>query len=173
MTYAEAILPIAQEEINNKSDVTKQYEQFQADYRKYFVNRHLESSKGQLRALVFEKKQQGDIDEELEERLEERLAEWEEKRPGKIAMRESFRAESAFARNIFMACGILKLMSVSTGKSCPGCDAMDGQIVGIQDVILPVGAQHQGAEGPINIESNCYHPPYHDGCDCSIVAVME
>lgn len=168
-SYADSILPIAQEEINSNLDVSATYENFQKEYRDYFVERHVQSSRGQLRAVVINAQKEGKDETEA---IEKRLSEWEEKRPGKISMRESIRAESAFTRSVFGMCGILKIMSVTLGaKPCPYCTALDGMIIGIDQVFLSKGVfQPEGAEVPLTITHNYSHPPYHDGCVCGIVA---
>ena len=169
-SYAEAILPIAQEEIKNETEIGPRYQQFQAQYRGSFVNRHLESSQSQLRTVV---QQAQDEEQDLAGMLEQRLVEWEEKRPAKISMRESLRAENAFTRQVLVLCGITKIMSVSYGKSCPYCNDLDGKVIGIEENFLTPGDfQPEGAERPLTVTSDHSHPPYHDGCDCGIVAGM-
>jgi len=168
-SYADAILPVAQDEINSDLDIFTTYQSFEKDYRGSLVERHIQSSKGQLRAVVIDAQKAGESEAEA---VEGRLTEWEEKRPGKISMRESIRGENAFAKSVFALCGIVKIMSVALGsKSCPYCAALDGTIIGIDQVFLPKGDfQPEGAESPLNVTHNCSHPPYHDGCLCAIVA---
>jgi len=166
--YADAVLPVAQEEINSSLDISPQYSNFEKEYREYFVNRHIKSSQGQLRSVIREAQQ---AKENEEEAIERRLAEWEEKRPGKISMRETVRAESAFAKSVFALAGITKIVSVSFGKSCPYCNALDGMVIGIDQFFLKQGEfQPEGADEPLTVTSNRSHPPYHDGCDCGIMA---
>lgn len=167
-SYAEAVLPIAQTEINSEAEIGPQYEQFQREFREYFVGRHVDSSRGQLRSIVLEAQQAG---KEPADAIEARLSEWEQKRPGKIAMRESLRAESAFARSIFALSGIAKIRSVYYGKNCPYCRALHGRVIGISEFFLTKGEfQPEGADRPLIVTGNRSHPPYHDGCDCGIEA---
>jgi len=169
-SYADAIQPIALQEIGSEVDVSVQYNRFTADYRESFVKRHVDGSKGQLRAVIKDAEEQHlDVAEALETRLDE----WTEKRPDKIAMRESMRAENAFTRSVFALAGITQLMSVSSSNPCPYCEALNGKVVGIEKPFLGVGEfQPEGADGPLKITSNHFHPPYHDGCECSIMAVI-
>ena len=169
-SYAETILPVALQEIGSEMDIGIQYDRFQSQYRESFVRRHIKGSQGQLRAVIEGAEEQH---ENVAEAVEERLGEWEEKRSGKISMRESVRAENAFTRSVFALAGITQLISVSYGKSCPYCNDLDGKIVGIDQPFLLEGLfQPEGADGPLNITSNHFHPPYHDGCDCGIMAVI-
>ena len=86
-------------------------------------------------------------------------------------MRESIRGENAFTRSVFALCGIVKIMSVAFGKSCPFCADLDGKIIGIDQVFLPKGDfQPDGADAPLTVTHSCSHPPYHDGCMCGLVA---
>ena len=168
-SYADAIQPVALQEIGSEVDVSVQYNRFTADYRESFVKRHVDGSKGQLRKVIKEAEEQHlDVAEALDTRLDE----WAEKRPGKIANRESMRAENAFTRSVFALAGITQLISMSSGKPCPYCDELNGKVVGIEKPFLGVGDfQPEGADGPLNISSNHFHPPYHDGCECGIMAV--
>jgi len=167
-SYATAILPIAQEEINNDSDIAPQYMDFQREYREYFAKRHIISSREQLEAVIRDAQKEGTDEREA---LEQRLTEWEEKRPGKIVMRETIRSESAFTRSVFALCGIMKIRSIASGDSCPYCQALDGKVIGIDEYFLPKGDfQPDGAEKPLTVSNNYSHPPYHDGCQCQIEA---
>jgi len=168
-SYADAISPIALEEIGSEVDVGIQYDRFKSQYRESFVKRHVDGSQGQLKAVIRDAEEQH-LD--VAEALEERLAGWEETSPGKIAERESLRAENAFTRSVFALAGITHLVSMSYDKSCPYCEELNGKVVGIEQPFLSAGSfQPDGADGPLNITSNHFHPPYHDGCDCGIMAV--
>jgi len=165
-SYAEAILPVAQEEAGSDADISTEFDRFQADYQSNFASRHIRSSEGQLRAVV---KQAQNQEESEIDAVNQRLDEWEEKRPGKISMRETIRGESAFTKSIFALSGISKIRSVAFGKSCPYCAALDGAVIEIQRFFLEPGEfQPEGAEKPLIVTSARGHPPYHDGCDCGI-----
>jgi len=167
-SYATDVLPIAQEEINSDSDIAPQYLEFQREYREVLAQRHVISSREQLKAIIRDAQKEGESEPEA---LEQRLTEWEEKRPGKIVMREMVRAENAFTRSVFALCGIMKIRSIAYGDSCPYCQDLDGKVIGIDEYFLPKGDfQPEGAERPLTVTSNHSHPPYHDGCDCGIGA---
>ena len=168
-SYAEAILPIAEEEVGSDADLKAQMDAFLSGadgYHDTFVRRHLRHSQGSLRAAVTEA-------EDPEAAAEEVLEGWQELRPERLRLHESIRAESAFARNVFVLAGVTKLVSVSYGKSCPYCLALDGKVIEIQGAFLEPGDfQPEGAERPLTVTSIRRHPPYHDGCDCGIEASM-
>lgn len=164
--YAGAIIPVSQDEINSESDITAMMQEFEREYLEYFISRHINSSRGQILALMNDNQ---DADVLIDEIILDRMSEWEEKRPGKIVMHETIRAESAFARNVFKLCGISKLVSYSIGKSCPYCNALDGVVIGIDDSFLQPGDfQPEGADEPLTVSTPKKHPPYHGGCDCGI-----
>ncbi|HUT87827.1 MAG TPA: phage portal protein [Candidatus Heimdallarchaeota archaeon] len=163
-SYAAAILPIAQQEINSDADIAPRYEQFGQQYREAFVLRHVGQSRGQLRAAALEA-------EDAEIEIEQLLTDWEGARPGKIVQHESVRAENAFARSVFALAGVVKIRSVAYGKSCPYCSALDGRVIGIEEAFLTEGDfQPEGADRPLTVTSTYNHPPYHGGCDCGIEA---
>jgi HK97 family phage portal protein len=167
-SYADALLPVAKEEIQSEADIDTEYQRFQHDYKEVFVSRHIDSSVGQIKNVVSEAQQNG---EDPGEALTQRMDEWEEKRPGKITMRETIRAENAFAKAVFAAAGITKIRSVHLGKSCPYCRALDGTVIDIKGNFLTKGEfQPDNADEPLIVTGNRSHPPYHDGCDCTIAA---
>jgi len=166
-SYAEAILPIAEEETGSDADLKAQMDAFLSGaggYRDTFVYRHIRHSRGSLAGAVTDA-------EDPEIAAEAALEDWQELRPERLRVHESIRAESAFARNVFVLAGISKLVSVSYGKSCPYCLALDGKVIEIQGAFLEPGDfQPEGADRPLVVTSIRRHPPYHDGCDCGVEA---
>lgn len=167
-SYSSALLPVVQDEIASSFDIDTRFAIFLKEYTDYFTNRHVNSSKNQLNALYRKALEEA---QDVFEELEARLIEWEEKRADKIVMRETVRTENAFAKTVFAFCGIAKIRSVAFGDSCPFCDALDGMVIGIEEKFLSAGEfQPEGADAPLIVSSAKGHAPYHDGCDCSIIA---
>ncbi|HUV65289.1 MAG TPA: phage portal protein [Sedimentisphaerales bacterium] len=166
-SYADAILPIAQQEIGNDEDLEAQTQAFLSGadgYHDTFIRRHIRHSRGSLATAVTDA-------EDPEAAAEEVLEDWKTLRPERLRLHESIRSESAFTRNVFVLAGVTKLVSVSYGKSCPYCLALDGKVIEIQGAFLEPGDfQPEGAERPLTVTSIRRHPPYHDGCDCGIEA---
>jgi len=160
-SYADAILPIAQQEIGNDTDVEAQMQAFLSGadgYRDTFIRRHIRHSRGSLANAVTDA-------EDPEAAAEGVLEDWKTLRPERLRLHESIRSESAFTRNVFVLAGVTKLVSVSYGKSCPYCLALDGKVIEIQGAFLEPGDfQPEGAERPLTVTSIRRHPPYHDGC---------
>lgn len=144
--------------------------QFIDDYLAGLGTRQIGESIGQLRALLDEALLAG---EPPEDRLNERLDAWEDSRAERLAHDESNQAGNAFARQFYLLAGVIRLRWVNRGsENCPYCRALDGAIVGIQELFLTKDTDFQpdGADRPLNRRTNVGHPPLHKGCDCQVVA---
>lgn len=144
------------------------FERFRKEYVEAFAERHAESSRGQLEAVAREAAGAG---EDPVAAVEKRFAEWEEKRPGKIAQWEIVRAENAFTKHLYAAAGVTRIRWVAFGDKCPYCRSLHGRTVSISADFLGAGAfKPEGAEKPLSVGFGVGHPPAHEGCDCSIAA---
>jgi len=162
----EAIGPLAAEEVNGEPDKEK-LEKFVDDYMTAFDKRYTDSSKGQLQAVVEENRES---QEEALAAVETRLGEWEERRPGKVAMNETVQLSNAVAKIVFAGAGVTKLVWNAIGSdSCPFCQEMDGKVVGIDKPF--VGADDVlEAEGKsdMKVYRPTTHAPLHEGCVCQV-----
>lgn len=170
-TYAESIADELRDELNITEDITAELEVFLASYASAFATRHVGSSLGQLKdvATTADLATEADVLDELRSRFED----WEETRPGKIARRETRQLNNAIAKEVMVFVGVTKLVwRASGGDTCPYCQDLDGQVVGIEQNFVNKGDPHQpdGAETPMVQRTNVSHPPLHDGCVCSIEA---
>jgi len=86
---------------------------------------------------------------------------------------EAVRFGNAVALAAMLVVGVRRKVWVAFGDSCPYCLELDGMVMGIEDVFVPIGTdfQPEGAERPIHVGHSAGHPPLHDGCDCGIAAV--
>jgi len=155
---AEFTLEATREELPH--NVTMEDIQQEMDsYARVAAHRHAGDTAGQLEALV------RDEDDPVAA-VEQRLVEWEEQRPAKEARRERVRATNAFAKIIFVAAGVTRLVWRNTGsESCPYCQRMDGRIVGVSEWFALPGEDLGG----MRVFGRIGHPPLHDGCDCVIL----
>jgi len=166
--YGLALTPIAQEEIASNATIGPQFEQFTNQYLNYLAERHVSSSKAQIIDVL---KTANDAGTDPADAVNERLAEWEQKRPDKFTQHESYRAENAMTRAVFLFSGVSKLRWVAFGKNCPYCSSLNGKVVGIQQDFLQAGSyQPDGAKEPLIVKSSKKHAPAHAGCDCGIAA---
>lgn len=166
---AEAIQPLAAEEINGDTKMTPELEKFLDEYKAAFAARYVKSSKGQIRAIMDEAAQQGtDIVEDINNRLNE----WELKRPAKISLNETVQLSNAVAKTVFAAGGITRLIWQAVGsENCPFCEEMDGKVVGIEQEFLSKDDKLE-AEGKSDMQvyRPTTQPPLHQGCVCQIGA---
>jgi len=133
-------------------------------YLEAFAARHSQSSEGQLRQQVTEAEDDG------RKALEQRFDEWEERRPAKIADRETNQLSNAVSKAVYAAAGVVALKWRATGKSCPYCNALDGRSVGMDAAFVGAGEfKPDGASEPMLVRRDAGHPPLHEGCDCYIV----
>ena len=165
-TYADVVATAAAEEVDSEVGAAE-LEVFMRKYVDTYVKRHVSTSQGQIRALIDDPDLVG---EDLLAALEKRFDEWVETRPDKIASRETVGAGGAVAKFVYAAAGFTALRWISSGKSCPFCSGLDGQVVGMESNFIDEGQQYQpdGADGPLVPNTDIGHPPAHDGCDCQI-----
>lgn len=133
-----------------------------------YVQHHLDSSRIQLQEVL------QDADDPRKA-LVDRFAEWEEKRPTKVARNELVRAANAAQVQSMRERGVTRKVWVSSGGSCPYCTGLDGRTVSIEESFFTPDDEYNpdGAESPLTFASNIGHPPVHQGCDCSIEEFAE
>jgi AcrR family transcriptional regulator len=163
LAYAGLLIEELRQEMGFTGDFD--HEKTVRDFTENYIERHIESSLGQLESLAT------GTAEEVENLLRERLEEWEAKRAAKIAMRESVRAGGTVARSFYAAVGVATLMWLAVEESCPYCQSMDGSVQSIFEPFLKAG-DHVNPEGdtdPLPVYRSVFAPPVHDGCDCLLV----
>ena len=105
MTMATEVYADAASEIGADEDMTPEMEDFVRSYAATVATRMASSSEGQMRKIMAETPP-----DELPSALEQRFDEWEEKRPGKVAARESVQAGSAIAKAVWATNGVRRLV---------------------------------------------------------------
>lgn len=155
---AEAIEPLVKEQL--KRDSTANIQKFIQDYLEAYTIRHINSSRGQIEALLEEEDPEGAI--------ETRLTEWEQRRPSKIAMNETVQFSNAVALTLFAGAGVVSLVwRNASGDPCPFCSELDGKVVGIEQDFVGETVFAEG-ERPMKIRRPAMQPPLHEGCQCVI-----
>lgn len=169
--YADAVASQIESEIGEDTDLDALAEFVEAYALQYGI-RHSDRSlvwlRERLAALIAEDEET----EKIAEVLGEMLQAWLDERAARIAREEATREGNAVSKEMYRNGGILFLVSVSIGDSCPYCNALDGVRVGIDENFLEAGEDFQpdGADRPLNVTRSAGHAPYHGGCDCMIVA---
>lgn len=166
--YAEMIEePAAIEAGQEPAGMTPEFQQEVNRYTNNWMARYSGSSAGQLRQVARDAiTDEADVVAVIDTRLDE----WEERRPAKVAGRESVQAEGAFAKAIWIAAGIMTVTWIAHGESCPYCNALNGRTIGIMSTFLKQGEELDptGADGtPLTTYGSISYPPAHQGCDCS------
>ncbi len=152
-TYQESIASTALEEIADVGSDALEAE-FADVLSVTFAERWVQRSRGQLRDVL-----RKTVDPIAD--LTTRFAEWELRRPGKVALEETIGAGAAVAREAWKRGGVTRLRWVAVGENCPQCSSLNGKVVGIEGVFI---------EGEDSISRRpTVHPPLHEGCDCMIV----
>lgn len=168
LALAEIIYEEASSEVGKRKKMPEEARKFMDEYLETFATRYAESSKGQLRALV---RQAFDEGLDPEDVIDARMEEWEERRPGKVAMNETVQISGAIARMAFAAAGVMYLRWINVGgDSCPYCRELDGQVVGIDQSFVGKDDVLDSEDGTMRIRKPAFHPPLHQGCECQIVA---
>jgi len=163
--YAEAIYPIAADEVNAAGEPDFAFEQYRDQYIDNAALHYTNSSRGQLKAVAREAGKPMEV-------IEERIAEWDETRPEKVAKAETVDGEAGFAMFVYLA-NAFRVRWVTIGATCAYCRSLDGRVIGRGGSFLEAGTQWEpaGAEnGPIAITSSVRHPRAHEGCDCTVAA---
>lgn len=165
---AEAIQPLAADEVNGLEGMTPEMERFLERYARAFAARYVQSSQGQLRAIVRTALDEG---EDMIEAVSARTDEWWEKRPGKVSLNETVQLSNAVAKTVFAAAGVVRLRWQALGsEACPLCQEMNGRVVGIGAPFLPSdGILKSEAGSEIKAYRPTMQPPLHQGCVCQIV----
>ncbi|HSW62261.1 MAG TPA: phage portal protein [Dissulfurispiraceae bacterium] len=165
-SYAESVHVLAADEIGALPGMTRNLVEFVDKYVDSFALRYAASSAGQMRH-VMQKAIEDRVD--IAEAIQTRLSEWEERRPGKVAMNETIQAGNAVAMTVFIEAGTSRLRWVNTGsKTCIYCQPLDGRVVSIGNRFVHDGDTLLSQEGEMKVYRDTAHPPLHQGCRCMI-----
>jgi len=166
LTYAEAMQAQAAGEVGADVGMSPELEQTMQRYASIWARDYTASSRGQLRAVVREALESG---EDVAASVEERLDEWEERRPGKLAQKETVEAAGVIAKSVFAAAGVQRLRWVNAGGNpCPYCEELDGKVVGIEEPFVEKNDQLDSEDGQMRIYKPTFTPQLHQGCVCQI-----
>ncbi len=167
MTYAETVQALAAEEVDAKAGMTPELEKWMDGYLDNWARDYTRSSLNQILDVIKRANEEG---QEVLAEVETRLDEWEERRPDKVATKETIEAASVISKFVFAAAGIRYLRWVAAGsEACPYCQELDGKVVGIDQPFLAAGDRLDSDDGTMNIKSPALTPPLHQGCQCQIV----
>ena len=168
-SYAEAMQAQAATEVGAAVEMTPELEKYMQGYTERWTQGHIYSSQGQIEAVMRDAAKEG---ADAYEAIETRLDEWEERRPGKIAKDETINAAGVVSKFVWAAAGITQLQWINTGeKTCPFCEELDGQVVGIDQPFLGKDDRLDSEDGEMYIRKPTFTPPVHQSCECMIEPV--
>ena len=169
LTYTEAIQAQAASEVGTEAELTPELQEWMKGYAEIWAQNYTSASLGQLQAII---RQALEENEDVYELIEERLTEWEERRPQKVAKKETVEASNVIAKHVFAAAGFTRLRWVNTGSDvCPYCEELHGRIVGIDQPFLGKNDSLASDDGAMLIRKPAFTPPIHQGCVCQIEPV--
>ncbi len=171
MSYTETIQELAAQEVGADVGLTPELEKWMDGYLDIWARDYTSESLLQLQALI--RKANEEALDALAE-VEKRLDEWEERRPGKVALTETITAAGVISKFVYAAAGIRYIRWEAVGDDpCPYCLQLHGRVVGIDQPFLSPGdtldAGDAGGE-TLNINQPRLTPPLHKGCVCQLVA---
>ena len=168
LSYAEAMQAQAAIEIGSDVEMTPELEAHMQGYAEIWASNYTASSRGQIQSVLRQAIEDG---ADPLERIEQRLGEWEERRPGKVALNETVEAAGVVTKFVFAAGGILRKRWVNAGSdTCPYCQELDGRVVGIDAPFVGREDTLNSEDGSMRIRKPAYAPPIHRGCVCQIEA---
>lgn len=143
---------------------------FVAQYVETLGVRWSAANRGELEGLA--RDTEGSL-EEVAAAIGTRLDGWEETEAEKTGRREAVRALGAFALASYRASpSVTYIVWVASGENCPYCDSLNGTRVGKHVKFVGAGTElhPEGADGPLLVRGDTFHPPVHDGCSCVLLA---
>jgi len=157
-SFSEAIQAAAADEIGIDAEITEDLEKFINDFTERYAERHVESSLGQLTALL----------EDSLDAIEERVDEWSEKRADKIATNEITRSSNAVYQAVAFGVGLSTIWRIRGATTCLYCKELNGRKVSNGQSFVKDGDElnPDGADGAMKIRGMKTHPPLHAFCDC-------
>ncbi len=156
----------------DNSDILKRLE----TYRFKFAEKISESLANDVRAVMLQSQTESWNYEQLIEALKSKFSEWSSVRAGVIAVNESTRAANRGAVEAWRQGGIRRKEWLTSDSPCDYCAALQGTIVGIDEVYLSEGTDFQppGTDRPLTIDyQDVEGGNAHVNCVCVVMPVEE
>lgn len=162
----EAIRQEISAELGSDIRVTPQNEAFVRSYVDRFVDSYVRSTRNEIDTII---RGTPTGDDALPDALDKRLSRWSTSRARKYAADQSVRASNALSKMFYAGAGIMYLRWYARGsKSCPLCQKLDGQVVGITESFVSSGETIDAGGKKLRSRRRCAHAPLHQGCTCQI-----
>lgn len=168
-SYGELVTAEARDEVGEPAEMSESMSVWIENYLQAFAARHAGVSEGRIREAIRQALEDG---EDVLTAIEALIEDWPDTRAAEVARWESVRFNNALGVAVYLGAGIQRLRWRAFGESCPYCNSLNGQVVGIRQYFLPAGEdfQPEGAESPLHVTHNIGHAPAHAGCDCMVTS---
>ena len=162
----EAVRDEVAAELGKDIEITPQNDAFVRSYVDKIVASYVRSTRNEIDSVLSGTVSASD---ELPDALDKRLGRWSKTRAAKYAEDQSVRASNAFAKMFYAGAGIMYLRWYARGsKSCPLCQKLDGQVVGITESFVSSGETISAGKKQLKTRRRCGHAPLHRGCTCQV-----
>ncbi len=95
---------------------------------------------------------------------------WTQDVPASESQNESHRAGQAFNVYLYSSLGVTYMHVRANPDACAFCDQIDGRVVAVDGTVIKKGSDISDPEGNVmHVHRNMKHPPWHDGCHCTVV----
>lgn len=148
--------------------------EFVDNYIDVFATRYIIESRSKIKALVRDNRSARDVVEDTDPAgaVSEQLDHWEETRADSDSQDEAVQISNAVSKYIFVTAGITRLTWTALGTDpCEFCEALDGQVVGIEQNFVTDGSTIEAGGRRMPIHGNKGHAPLHKGCVCQVLPV--
>jgi len=162
---AKKIQPIVQRQVKTGASIDADaFDRFVKSYAYAASDRHASS-----RVYALSKDLEGTPDDQIAGVVESSTQNWMSTVPNHEAQTETNRSANAMTVFLFAALGVSVMHVVAAADSCEFCRKLDGRVVEVNGYVLKAGEDVDDGEGNVmRINKSKKHPPFHDGCTCSV-----
>jgi len=164
-SLAGKLRPVIQRQVKTGTDIEQEsLDTFVKAYGYGAADRHMLS-----RQSALEKALKGLPDDEISDKVDSLTQDWVVNVPISEAASESSRSSNALTVFMYGALGVTYMHVVANATACEFCKQIDGRVVEVNGIVLRKGEDIGDGEGnTMRISKNMKHPPFHNGCECSV-----
>lgn len=164
-TIAKKIQPIVQRQVKTGASVDADaFDKFVKAYGYAASDRHASA-----RVFALSKSIEGLPDDQVGDAVSDATQNWVATVPNHEAATETNRSANAMTVFLYGALGVSVMRVVASPDACDFCKKIDGRAVEVNGYVLKAGEDVDDGEGNVmHISKSKKHPPFHDGCECSV-----
>lgn len=162
---ARKLQPIIQRQVRTGASIDADaFDRFVKSYAYAASDRHASS-----RVYALSKDLEGTPDDQVASVVEGSTQNWMATVPNHEAATETNRSANAMTVFLYGALGVTMMHVVAEPDACEFCRKLDGRVVEVNGYVLKAGENVDDGEGNVmRISKSKKHPPFHDGCECSV-----